>query len=100
MIQELQIRDGLSTAIGGRDDVSLEPLLLFTLKHAFNPIFSGTLLQVVELVLDMYGGIIGKSQSCTEIIAKIVQKVHLEMMVQVNCLETIGMLETIKGASL
>lgn len=43
--------DGLKRAIGGRDDVGLEPILKFLLRHASNPTFVDIVCDVLEVVL-------------------------------------------------
>ena len=39
LVQELIHRDGLRTALAGRDDVMLEPVLRLLLKHVADPRF-------------------------------------------------------------
>ena len=39
LVQELIHRDGLRTALAGRDDVLLEPVLRLLLKHIADPRF-------------------------------------------------------------
>lgn len=53
LIQELIHRDGLRTALGGRDDVLLEPILRLLLKHITDPRFG-------EMVSDVANIVIGK----------------------------------------
>ncbi len=53
LIQELIHRDGLRTALAGRDDVLLEPILRLLLKHVSDPRFGG-------MVCDVAGVVIGK----------------------------------------
>lgn len=53
LIQELIHRDGLRTALSGRDDVLLEPILRLLLKHVADPRFG-------EMVCDVAGVVIGK----------------------------------------
>lgn len=43
--------DGLRRAIGGRDDVALEPLLKFLLRHAGNAAWTDIVCDVLEVVL-------------------------------------------------
>lgn len=53
LIQELIHRDGLRTALGGRDDVLLEPILRLLLKYVTDPRFG-------EMVCDVAGIVIGR----------------------------------------
>jgi len=52
-MQELIHRDGLRSALSGRDDVLLEPVLRLLLKHVTDPRFG-------EMVCDVAGVVIGK----------------------------------------
>lgn len=58
LIQELVYRDGLQSALAGRDDVLLEPILRLLLKYVTDPRFGG-------LACDVAGLIIGTSSSST-----------------------------------
>lgn len=51
MIQELIHRDGLRTALAGRDDVMLEPILRLLLKHVIDPRFGEMVCDVATLVI-------------------------------------------------
>ena len=46
VLQELCRRKGLTTAISGRDDEALEPLLSFCTKYICNPRYSMLIVQV------------------------------------------------------
>ena len=54
VLRELQRRDGLRTAIAGRDEKNLLPLLQFLHKNIADARFSGFLTEVVGLTLDLY----------------------------------------------
>lgn len=62
LIQELVYRDGLQSALAGRDDVLLEPVLRLLLKYVADPRFGG-------LACDVAGLIIGTSSSTASITA-------------------------------
>jgi U3 small nucleolar RNA-associated protein 15 len=53
LIHELIHRDGLRTALAGRDDVLLEPILRLLLKHVADPRFG-------EMVCDISNVVIGE----------------------------------------
>ncbi|PIL37144.1 transporter [Ganoderma sinense ZZ0214-1] len=55
LIQELMHRDGLRTALGGRDDVLLEPVLRLLLKHVTDPRFGEMVCDVANIVIGKYG---------------------------------------------
>lgn len=54
LIQELIQQDALRIALAGRDDVTLEPILSFLVRHVTDPRFG-------EMASDVAGVIIGKS---------------------------------------
>ena len=56
VIQELVHRDGLRSALAGRDDVLLEPVLALLVKYVHDPRFG-------ELVCDVGSLVIGMSNS-------------------------------------
>jgi U3 small nucleolar RNA-associated protein 15 len=58
VIQELIHRDGLRTALAGRDDVLLEPILRLLVKHVDDPRFG-------EMACDVSGVLIGEYPFCT-----------------------------------
>jgi len=53
LIQELIQRDALRVALAGRDDVTLEPILSFLIRHVTDPRFG-------EIASEVAGVIIGK----------------------------------------
>ncbi|KDN51263.1 hypothetical protein RSAG8_00892, partial [Rhizoctonia solani AG-8 WAC10335] len=52
LISELMHRDGLRTALGGRDDVSLEPVLRLLIKHISDPRFGNMCCDVAGIVIE------------------------------------------------
>lgn len=55
LIQELIHRDGLRSALAGRDDVLLEPILRLLVKYVSDPRFGQLVCDITTLVLGMYG---------------------------------------------
>jgi hypothetical protein len=53
LIQELIHRDGLRIALSGRDETTLEPILVFVVRHVTDPRFG-------ELASEVAGVIIGE----------------------------------------
>lgn len=51
LITELIHRDGLRTALSGRDDVSLEPILRFLIRNVTDTRFGSTAAQVSLVVI-------------------------------------------------
>jgi hypothetical protein len=51
LIQELIFRDGLRIALGGRDDVTLEPILNFLARHIDDSRFGGMAAEVADVLI-------------------------------------------------
>ncbi|KAJ3118180.1 snoRNA-binding rRNA-processing protein [Phlyctochytrium bullatum] len=99
LLDELYFRGGLQIALGGRDDIALEPIARFLVKYLPNPRYSRTLIMVANIVLDMYASVIGQSTIIDELFAKLKRKIYLELEVQEKIMECIGQLETIFASS-
>lgn len=55
MLQELIHRDGLESALSGRDDVGLEPLVSFLIRHINQPRYTPLLVDVADVLLGKLG---------------------------------------------
>ncbi|RUS70801.1 hypothetical protein EGW08_021436, partial [Elysia chlorotica] len=55
VMQELIRRGHIRSALSGREDHSLQGILAFIHKNLSNPNFMGTLIDVFNLILDIYG---------------------------------------------
>jgi U3 small nucleolar RNA-associated protein 15 len=51
VLRELKRRNGLKTAIGGRDEKNLVPLLQYLLRNLADSKFSNFLIEVIDLTL-------------------------------------------------
>ncbi|KAJ3416503.1 snoRNA-binding rRNA-processing protein [Chytridiales sp. JEL 0842] len=99
LLEELIHRDGLKIALGGRDDIALEPIARFLVKHINNGRYAPVLIQTSNAVLDMYGPVIGQSIIIDELFIKLRRKIQSELDVQERFMETIGLLESLMIAS-
>lgn len=95
MIEELQIRNGLSKALANRQESSLEPFLSFLVKYIANPRYTFLLVNVCHLVCDLYLKTIGKSTVIDALFLKLKRRLQEEMKVQHEILQVVGMLDTI-----
>ncbi|KAJ3484560.1 hypothetical protein NLI96_g5563 [Meripilus lineatus] len=93
LIQELIHRDGLRTALGGRDDVLLEPILRLLLKHVADPRFGDMVCDVAAIVIDMYGPVLGQSPLIDTLFLRLRKKVAAELRLQQDLMRTKGALE-------
>ena len=91
--------DGLKRAISGRDDVTLEPLLRFLLRHAANPRWANIVCDCLDVVVDVYAAVLGQSPLIDELFGKIWTKVTDEVKVQRQLVQVRGALEMILARS-
>ncbi|KAI5455117.1 U3 small nucleolar RNA-associated protein 15 [Naganishia albida] len=95
LIQELIFRDGLRIALGGRDDVTMEPILNFLARHIDDSRFGGMAAEVADVLIDMYSSVLGQSPLIDDIISKMQKKVHFELQFQKQLLGLNGALEMV-----
>ncbi|KAG8684725.1 hypothetical protein FRC09_015182, partial [Ceratobasidium sp. 395] len=82
LISELIHRDGLRTALGGRDDVSLEPVLRLLIKHIADPRFGNICCDVSGIVIDMYTSVLGRSPLIDNLFVRLRRKLDQELKFQ------------------
>eukprot|EP01116_Phalansterium_solitarium_P012419 TRINITY_DN28684_c0_g1_i1.p1 TRINITY_DN28684_c0_g1~~TRINITY_DN28684_c0_g1_i1.p1 ORF type:complete len:524 (+),score=16.89 TRINITY_DN28684_c0_g1_i1:42-1613(+) len=93
MITELARRDGLRIALGGRDEVTLQPLLVFLHQHIADPRYSSLAIDITNILLDIYSTVLGRSSEIDKLIAKIQSKVTEEMLFQKQMYELLGAMD-------
>ncbi|CAO3587582.1 unnamed protein product [Absidia cylindrospora] len=99
LIQELIHRDALSNAISGRDDVALETLVHFLIRHIHNPRYTNVLVDVSEILLDIYHKVFGESPMIDKLIAQLRQKVASEVKLQKDILQVVASLDMLFARS-
>jgi len=100
MLRELQKRDGLKIALSGRDEATLHPILVFIGKHVKNQLHTQFLLEVLDLILDIYGPVIEKEGGIAMQLRKIRNQITNELVFQENFLPLLGSLEFLINASI
>ena len=95
LIMELIRRQGLKIALSGRDEDSLVPVLSFLNKYLCNPRYTPTLIDVTNIILDIYGPKLGQSPKVDDLLAKLQLKIALELKFQKQAFEIMGSLDTI-----
>lgn len=93
LIQELIHRDGLRTALAGRDDVLLEPILRLLLKHVADPRFGEMVCDVSNVVIEMYTPVLGQSPLIDTLFLRLRKKVAAELRFQQELVKARGALE-------
>ncbi|KAL7422709.1 U3 small nucleolar RNA-associated protein 15 [Cryptotrichosporon argae] len=82
LIHELVQRDALRVALAGRDDVTLEPLVAFLVRHAIDPRFGEAAADVVGVLLDLYTPTLGHSPLVDDLLARLQSRVERELAFQ------------------
>ncbi|KAI9140620.1 WD40-repeat-containing domain protein [Paraphysoderma sedebokerense] len=100
VIEELMSRPGaIDSAISGRTEQSLEPLLKFCLKNIDKPDLRGTVSELVERLLVHYGNPAPSSPILHSYLQRLTQKVTKEITFQKNLMEFVGSLDTVLANS-
>ncbi|KAH9938157.1 WD40 repeat-like protein [Fomitopsis serialis] len=99
LIQELIHRDGLRTALAGRDDVLLEPVLRLLMKYVSDPRFGEMVCDVAGLVIDMYRPVLGQSPLIDTLFARLQKKVAAELRFQKELVKTKAALDMLLSSA-
>ncbi|KAH8118572.1 WD40 repeat-like protein [Phellopilus nigrolimitatus] len=99
LIQELVHRDGLRTALAGRDDVLLEPVLQLLVKYITDPRFGDLASSVSGIVIDMYAPVLGQSPLIDALFVRLRKKVEEELRFQRELFKVKGALDMIFASS-
>eukprot|EP01094_Clydonella_sp_ATCC50884_P023045 TRINITY_DN5422_c0_g1_i1.p1 TRINITY_DN5422_c0_g1~~TRINITY_DN5422_c0_g1_i1.p1 ORF type:complete len:553 (-),score=173.97 TRINITY_DN5422_c0_g1_i1:11-1669(-) len=99
MLQELQHRNALVSAVEGRNASTLEPLLLFIINYVNSPKFCQHVHIAADVVLDLYAEVIGQSEEIDELFAKLHVKLQREAGLQKRLVQVQGMLEMLVNSS-
>ncbi|KAJ3149872.1 snoRNA-binding rRNA-processing protein [Geranomyces michiganensis] len=90
LMEELRNRDGLRQALGGRDDKSLEPVLRFVAKNVATPRYANFLIDVANILLDIYEPVFGQAPEIDELLRRLRTKVQQEVQLQTRLSEVMG----------
>ena len=99
VIEELCRRSGLTIALSGRDDVSLEPLLSFATRYINHPRYTSIIAQMAHRVLDLYGGVLGQSDAIDELFLRLHKQVQSELHFHKEIMRVSGSLDCILNSS-
>jgi U3 small nucleolar RNA-associated protein 15 len=95
VLEELSRRSGLTIALSGRDEVTLEPILAFIARYITQPRFTRLIIQVAHRILDLYSSILGHSDVIDEIFLKLKNNIKSEMVFHRSIMSVMGSLEGI-----
>ncbi|KAI8149626.1 WD40-repeat-containing domain protein [Fennellomyces sp. T-0311] len=99
MLQELIHRQVLVSSLSGRDDVSLEPLVTFLIRHINAPAYTNLLVDVSEVLLDIYGPVLGQSPLIDDLLRKLSRKVNAEIGLQKDLIQAMAALDMLFSKS-
>jgi U3 small nucleolar RNA-associated protein 15 len=100
MLDELTQRRVVHSALQGRNEESLLPILIFLNRYIVNPRYSTLLFKITNSVLDLYESEIGSSPAVDEQIVKLHQRIYSEVLLQRQLQSLQGSLDMIMaGAS-
>lgn len=95
VLEELCRRGGLTIALSGRDESSLEPLMAFIARYVSHPRYTTLVVQVAQRVLDLYASALGQSDLIDDLFEKLQANVHAEVSFQRATSRVMGSLDAI-----
>lgn len=87
--------DGLRRAVSGRDDITLEPLLRFLLRHVANPQYTPLVCDTLAVVIDTYASVLGQSPIIDDLFGRIWAKLGEELRLHTQLFQVKGALEMV-----
>ncbi|XP_019387806.1 PREDICTED: U3 small nucleolar RNA-associated protein 15 homolog [Crocodylus porosus] len=95
VMQELSRRGTLKNALAGRDEKQLGILLTFLTRHVVEPRFAPVLINVAEMIIDIYLSVAGQSAVVDKQFMRLQEVVEKEIDYQGELLETLGMMDAL-----
>lgn len=99
VLQELARMDKLETAISGRNEDEILPLLKYLRRNLINPRYTPLLADVCELVIDTYGGTTKQSKLVANELTALSAQINHELRFQTKAFELMGMIDSILTAT-
>ena len=95
LLEELIRRDGLKIALSGRDEFTLEPFLSYLIKYISQPRYTKILIDVSNVLLDIYASILGQSVIIDELFTKLRHRLLSEIQFQKDLMSLLGSVHVI-----
>lgn len=95
VIQELIRRDGLKTALAGRQGKQLVRVIRFLLKHLRRQRFMRVLLQVAHTLCDIYAKEVGQDPTVDQMFLRLNDEINAEVIYMTELLELQGSLDVL-----
>jgi len=99
MFEELMRRSVLDIALQGKDEFGLKPILEFILEHITNPRYREVLVDVTNMLLDLYYGPFGESTIIDDLFRKLEIKLAHELKFERQLFQVIGALDLLMASS-
>jgi U3 small nucleolar RNA-associated protein 15 len=95
VLEELSRRHGLTIALSGRDETTLEPILSFTVKYISHMRYADIVVPVAHKIIDMYDSILGQSTRIDELFLSLHKHVIQELDFQKDAQRVMGAIDCI-----
>eukprot|EP00731_Ephydatia_muelleri_P016638 Em0009g1062a len=95
LLQELARRDGLNIAVSGLNEDELCPLLKYLCSNVTNPHYAAFLLDICNLVIDIYGVVTSQSTAVRALFNLLRVKIEKELEFQKNAFQLLGAMDLI-----
>merc|ERR1711971_56356 len=95
VLEELGRRQGLKIALSNRDEESLETVLSFVHSFVCMPRYTPVIVGVINILCDIYGCVLGQSETIDEFFHKIKVKVRHECVTMKKMSNLLGQINTI-----
>jgi len=99
LFQELIRRDGLRTALAGRNGKHLLRIMKFLIKHLRRPRFIRVLIQVCDVFIDLYASKVGEDPAVDELFLHLCDEVSKEVAYMTDLMEVQGSLDMIMAGA-
>jgi U3 small nucleolar RNA-associated protein 15 len=97
LLTALRHRSALRTALSGRDEITIQPILQWIKKYIIDPRFVNLCVETGITILDLYSNIMGQSSQIDSLMAKLHDQVRREVDRAQQAHQTEGMLSLLLG---
>ncbi|KGL75169.1 U3 small nucleolar RNA-associated protein 15, partial [Tinamus guttatus] len=95
VMQELNRRGTLRSALAGRDEKQISLLLTFVTRHVIEPRFTPILVTVADMITDIYQPVVGQSALVDKQFLRLQEAIRKEIDYQEELLEVLGMMDAL-----
>ncbi|XP_047474375.1 U3 small nucleolar RNA-associated protein 15 homolog [Penaeus chinensis] len=99
VLHELIRREGLKTAIAGREVKQLVPLLNFVIRYVRNPLYKQLLLDVSNVIIDLYSDSLHENPALVRQFRRLQDEIAAELRISREYIGLMGAIEMFLSAS-